>query len=149
MFRDQNPILIYNYSLGGLITNDKDHFILGLSTSIKVDWTKSYIVLPLSSRSIRLIKKLNSRSYPHQKKRRSWIQGPKNHMHNVRLNPKKSDTAKLELTTQFRPSASQNSILRLETTKLDPLMDVLVKYFCLFIYFNYTLFTQSLHHISN
>lgn len=70
-------------------------------------------------------------------------------MHNVRLNPKKSDTAKLELTTQFRPSTSQNSILRLETTKLDPLMDVLVKYFYLFIYFNYTLFTQSLHHISN
>ena len=70
-------------------------------------------------------------------------------MHNVRLNPKKNDTAKLELTTQFRPSASQNSILRLETTKLDPLMDVLVKYFYLFIYFNYTLFTQSLHHISN
>lgn len=26
LFGDQNPILIYNYSLGGLVTNDQDHF---------------------------------------------------------------------------------------------------------------------------
>lgn len=26
LFGDQNPILIYNYSLGGLVTNNQDHF---------------------------------------------------------------------------------------------------------------------------
>lgn len=94
LFGDQNPVLIYNYSLGGLVTNDQDHFYWAYRPASKWigqshiryhpyskdrwGWSRSWILGLIHTQ-----KKLNSRS------KKSRVHYKENHMHNVRLNPKK------------------------------------------------------------